>query len=97
MGQQAVSGIDTAEWWRNELTVIVRERIGMHEEFAVRVADALFCGFQDRNGGREIYVPAPEKSSRDAQIRGMFNGRNLVEVMRHFGVSKATVYRACNK
>lgn len=86
---------DSASWWRRELLAVVRDEIGMAETFAEPFADALLRGLRARIGGREVYVPAADKMDRDAQIRARFNGRNLREVMREFGVSQRTVYRAC--
>lgn len=79
---------DQASWLRRELTDIVREN-------ADSLVDMLLAGMRERMGGREVYIPAADKVNRDAQIRAMFNGRNLREVMREFGVSQRTVYRAC--
>lgn len=86
---------DNASWLRREIAVIVRDKIGMVDCFAVPIADAIVCGLCERMGGREVYIPAPSKIDRDQQIRAMFNGRNLREVMRVFNVSQRTVYRAC--
>lgn len=45
-----------------------------------------------RIGGR--YIPkSGQRALRDAAVRAMFNGRNLADVMRHFGLSKRHVYR----
>jgi Mor family transcriptional regulator len=86
---------DSASWLRRELIAIVREEVGLVGVFAEPFADALLVGICRRMGGRDVYIPVPDKMSRDDQMRAMFNGRNLPEVMRHFGVSKATVYRTC--
>jgi Mor family transcriptional regulator len=86
---------DSASWLRRELFAIVRDDFGMVEHIATPIADMLLVGIRRRMGGREVYIPAPDKMGRDELIRAAFNGRNLVEVMREFGVSKATVYRAC--
>lgn len=86
---------DNASWLRREIAGIVRDKFGIVEGFAVPMADAIVCGMCERMGGREVYIPAPSKANRDRQIRAVFNGRNLREVMREFGVSKRTVYRAC--
>lgn len=72
----------------------MREEVGLVGVFAEPFAEALLVGIRRRMGGREVYIPAPDKAGRDEQIRAMFNGRNLPEVMRHFGVCKATVYKA---
>ena len=86
---------DSASWLRRELIAIVREEVGMVELLATPMAEMLLVGIRKRMGGREVYIPAPDKAGRDEQIRAAFNGRNLPEVMRQFGVCKATVYRAC--
>lgn len=49
-------------------------------------------------GGKEYYLPVrmPEdRDERNAMIRADFNGRNLRDVCRRYGVSKTTVYKAC--
>lgn len=78
---------DSASWLRRELIAILSEE-------TEALADVLCERIRQRMGGREVYIPAPDKADRDAQIRAMFNGRNLREVMREFGVSRAVVYRA---
>lgn len=78
---------DQASWLRRELADIVREN-------ADSLVEMLLAGMRERMGGREVYIPASDKADRDAQIRAMFNGRNLREVMREFQVSQRTVYRA---
>jgi len=85
---------DRAAWLRREVLIIVKENVGMVEALAIPIADAIVCGLCERMGGREVYIPAPSKVDRDAQIRAMFNGRNLREVMREFECSRAVVYRA---
>lgn len=89
--------IDSATWWRDELIIGIQLATGMNGEFAERFADSLLGIMRKRNGGREIYIPAPDNSERDAAIKREFNGRNLEEVMRRYGVSRSTVYRACSK
>ena len=86
---------DSASWLRRELIAVVREDIVIVGLFAEPFADALLVGIRRRMGGREVYIPAPDKATRDEQIRAAFNGRNLPEVMRQFGVCKATVYKVC--
>lgn len=86
---------DNAAWLHAEITAVVREEVGMNELFATQIAEAILCGLRRRLGGREIYLPAPDREKRNAEIRRQFNGRNMDEVMRAFGVSADTVYRAC--
>lgn len=89
--------IDSATWWRDELIIGIQLATGMNGEFAAHFADSLLGIMRKRNGGREIYIPAPDNSERDAEIKAAFNGRNLGEVMRKYGVSKSTVYRCVKK
>lgn len=86
---------DAAAWWHDELAKIARDKVGAGEALAARIAEAMFEGMRERIGGREVYIPAPDLTKRNAEIRRSFNGRNLDDVMRAFGVSRATVYRAC--
>ena len=46
-----------------------------------------------RHGARRIYVPAMDKSVRDAAIRAKFNGQNAAECCREFGISRTSLYR----
>lgn len=76
-----------------ELTEIVRVEIGMHEAFAADIAAAILRGLQNLHGARELYIPAPDKTARNASIRAKFNGTNHQAVMREFGISRTTLYR----
>jgi len=86
---------------RFEITNIVREEIGMHEMFAMQIADALVRGLRKRFCGQKIYVPntdAQDIEKRNAGIKQDFTGtrESLRAVMRKYSVSKTTVYRVCN-
>lgn len=79
-----------------ELTDIVRIEIGMNEQFASDVAAAILRGLSRVHGGSDLYIPAEDKSERNAAVRAAFNGRNHHEVMRQFGLSRSTLYRILN-
>lgn len=87
--------IDPASWLRRELFDIARKEVGLPDALADRLADSLLLGMRRQMGGREVYIPAPDKQQRDQAIKAEFNGRNLRDVMDKFGVSRVTVYRAC--
>lgn len=87
--------LDPAAWWLSELKTIVREELQMSDVFAEKVSEVILCGLRRRIGGQEVYLPAEDKAKRNAQIRAFFNGRNMDEVCRLYGVSPDTVYRAC--
>lgn len=87
---------------RFEITDIVQEEIGFHEQFATQIADALIRGFRKRFCGQKIYIPntdAQDIDKRNAGIKQEFNGthESLRAVMRKYNVSKTTVYRVCNQ
>ncbi|MEZ0231889.1 MAG: Mor transcription activator family protein [Methylophilaceae bacterium] len=84
---------DTAIGLVFDITTIVRDEIGYNENFASQIAEALVRGLRKKYGCQEIYIPAPNRSERDASIRKEFNGRNIDEVCKKFGLSSASVYR----
>lgn len=88
---------DAALQLEREFVQIVREEIGMTEQLASGFAQALVAGLRRRMGGSELWIPAPSRSDRDAAIRRDFDGTNLSEVMRRYGVGRSTVYRAAGR
>lgn len=76
-----------------EFTDIVRTEIGMNERFASDIAAAFLRGLCARVGGQDVYIPAEDRSERNAAIRAAFNGTNADEICRRHGVSRATLYR----
>lgn len=77
----------------SELTEIVRSEIGMNEHFASDHAAAILRGLCTLHGGSALYIPAEDKSARNAAIRAEFNGQNADALMRKHGVSRTTLYR----
>ena len=84
-----------ADWWHAELRAVVREEFKLSDTLAEKAADVLLVGLRKRIGGQEVYLPAADKAKRNAAIRAAFNGRNMDEVCKVYGVSADTVYRAC--
>lgn len=76
-----------------DFTDIVRAEIGMNEQFASDIAAAILRGLCARLGGREVYIPAEDKSARDAAIRREFDGTNAAGVCRRHGVSRSRLYQ----
>lgn len=68
-----------------------------------RAATAAIIAWGAKNGhaGDRHYWPSRfremTQAERDAAIRKHFNGRNLGDVRRRFGVSNATIYRALRR
>ena len=95
---------DQAIQLHREYVEIVREEIGLHEQFANDIAAAIVRGMRKRYGGRSlgakgcIYIHKPDKSERNAAIRAEFNGTNADEVCKKHGIGRSTLYRiAANK
>lgn len=88
---------DAAVQLQHEMVAIVREEIGMHESIAAIFASALVRGLRRVRGGEEIYIPAPDRSERDAAIRREFDGTNLEAVMARHNVKRSRVYEICDR
>ena len=87
---------DTVLLLRSEFTAIIREQVGMPEAVAAQVADAVVRGMRLRYGTQRIYIPAADKSERDALVRKEFKGTNAGEVCRKHGISRPSLYRILN-
>jgi Mor family transcriptional regulator len=85
--------IDNATQWVHDMTAILRENLAVQEPWASAMAYEIVEGMRARFGGDDVYVPAPDKQSRNERVREMFNGRNLKELMQVFGLSRSTVYK----
>lgn len=88
---------DAAVQLEHDFVCIVREEIGMHEGLATIVAQALVRGLRRRNGGQELWIPAPDNTERDASIRREFIGTNVSEIMAKYGLSRSRVYAIAGK
>lgn len=88
---------DAAVQLQHEMVAIVREEIGMHESIATVFASALVRGLRRSMGGEELYIPAPDRTERDAAIRREFDGTNLEKIMAKFNVKRTRVYEICDR
>lgn len=86
---------DAAVQLERDFLAIVREEIGMHEGLAGIFARALVDGLRRRLGGQDLYIPAPDRSVRDAAIRREFCGSNIEDVMKRYGLSRTRIYEIC--
>ena len=84
---------DAAIQLEHDFVEIIRERIGMNETLATIHAQEIVRGLRERHGGQELWIPAPDKSERNAAILRDFNGVNAREVMNRHGISRAHLYR----
>lgn len=88
---------DAAVQLERDFLAIVREEIGMHEGLAGMFARALVDGLRRRLGGQDLYIPAPDRSERDAAIRREFCGSNIEELMKRHGLSRSRIYEICGR
>lgn len=71
---------------------VMRERLGVEDGIAQRVAKELLQVFQKRFGGEELYVPRAKRYDEAAVLRD-FNGSNAQEVMKKHSVPERSFYR----
>lgn len=88
---------DQAIQLHREFVDIVRTATGMHEPMANTMAAAIVAELRQRWGGKRlghkyIYIPAPDKSERNAAIRSDFNGTNMAAVSQKYGISRSRLY-----
>ena len=73
----------------------------MSETAAEDLAHAICCSAAKQgHAGTEYYLPALHtltRTQRNEAIRREFNGQNLREVMKKYGVHKSTIYRAVRR
>lgn len=81
-----------------DMAEILRNERGLHERDAFDMARCLVDGMRQRYGGvqlgrRGLYIPAPSKAERNAQICREFNGTNCDEVCRKYGIKRSRLYQ----
>jgi len=88
---------DHAIQLHREFVEIVRSVTGMNEQFANPLAAAIVQEMRKQWGGnrlgrKDIYIPAPDKSERNAAIRSEFDGTNAAEVCKKHGIGRSRLY-----
>ncbi len=71
---------------------VMRERLGVEDGIAQRVAKELLQVFQQRFGGEELYVPRVKRYDEAAALRE-FDGSNAKEIMRKYSIPETSFYR----
>lgn len=84
---------DAAIQLEHDFAEIIRQRIGLNETLATIHAQEIVLGLRERHGGRDLWIPSPDKKARYAAILRDFNGVNAKEVMARHGISRAHLYR----
>jgi Mor family transcriptional regulator len=78
------------------LTSALRDEAGMTEQEACCIARQALSGMSKTHGGLYLYCPMRafvDRAQRDAEIRRRFNGRNLDELQRKFGLKRRRLYQ----
>lgn len=84
---------DAAIQLEHDFVEIIRQRIGLNETLATIHAQEIVRGLRERHGGRELWIPASDKSERNAAILRDFHGSNIEEVVKRYGIKRAQIYR----
>lgn len=80
-----------------ELAEGLRTETGLLPEFANEIAGRLTRFLRLRLGTQAIYIPAPDRTERDAAIFREFDGKNAAAVMRRHGVSRSRLYQVVDE
>lgn len=90
-----------------ELMQILNEELGLHDQFAMQLAEPIANGIRKRFSSNTIYIPktsAAEIATRNESIKKEFYGcsemtmaRKIESVMLKYSVSRATIYRILGK
>lgn len=83
---------DSAVALHYDIAAVICEAFRMDEALASALADAITQGLRSKLGGQDIYIPAPDKRTRDDAIRREFNGRNLSDICRKHRISRSRMY-----
>lgn len=75
-----------------EVTAAIQEGLGYEEQIAAQMAQPITDALRRRNPAERLYIPAPDKRSRDEAVRREFNGRNAREVCDRHGISRSRLY-----
>ncbi len=84
--------IENVQLLEAEFTNILRDRIGLNHRFAAEWAQELVDGMRQTYGGKNIHIPAPDKTRRDAAIFAQYNGTNTAEILRTYGISRTRMF-----
>lgn len=90
---QKISAIEL----HNEIKAIIREDLCWHHTLADHLAKEITHALFRRLGGRETYIPVPDKSARNDRVRADFNGQNMREICAEHDISPSMVYKIIAK
>lgn len=88
---------ESRKHWINDIALGLREEFRLEHNEALQRAVSLMDRIAAVRPADFYYWPARSKEERDAAISREFNGTNLTEITRRYGVSKASVYSIRSK
>ena len=75
-----------------QITETLRVKCCIPEAQAGSMAKVVVDEMRLQNPAQRLYLPAPDRSVRDAAIRAKFNGQNAAECCREFKISRTRLY-----
>lgn len=84
---------DTAVELHRILTASLTRRFGLAEVVAAALADEIALEIRNEAGSSKIYIPGPNRETRNESIRREFRGNNLDELARKHNLSRRQVER----
>lgn len=83
--------------WLNDLALGLKQEFNLDHNESIKRAESLMNKVSAVRPAGKYYWPAISKESRNTAISSEFNGRNLPDVKRKYGISKRTVYNIQSK
>lgn len=75
---------------------VIRERTGLHEQFAKPVAETVLSELESEFQGQQVYF-GEDREADYSRALAEFTGNNRDAVCAKFKISKATFYRILNR
>lgn len=82
--------------WRISRTLRARAPF-LDEKYSEDLAGAIMEDLRREFGGDEIYLPAPDKTARDDDIKRRWSGRNADEICEEYRISRRRLYQILGK
>lgn len=83
---------DKLEGLRLQILRVIRERTGLHEQFALPIASEIIQAFWRDVAGERVYVPVRDPDL-PRKVVAEFNGSNRDELLAKYDIDRATFYR----
>ncbi len=91
-----INSADDAISLRFEIISILREELGLHEQYATTLADPIVDGLKKRFPSQSLFIAKNSRDdvrARNEMIKREFNGKNLKEIMNKYNLKKTSIYK----